>query len=148
MREFLPKTMVSSGRASKEVTRLVYKSAAELSNSYLDVLENSVAINVFKSSVYSTYLQPGALSNLVGGCQFRGVRLYGKVAFTYDLSKANFKVYYNRLPGNSDIAVSFVANNPDSCGKWQIVESWDSPNFTVAMVSNRENADLTFYTGY
>jgi hypothetical protein len=144
---------------TKSKGKLVYKPSEPLENILLDSLYTANLIEVFKvrsvnqfseqnTGVFSQFKSPGVISNLLVGCQAKGVFLYGKVAFTSDLGKANFRVYSNYNSSTSDLAVAFVRSGANSCGLWQIVDIWDNPNFLVALVRDKLKADFSFYTGY
>lgn len=54
-----------------------------------------------------------------GDCEWKGIKLYGKVQFVESFP---------------DINVEFVSSFPDKCGKWQEVSSF--PDFKIQVVSS------------
>jgi hypothetical protein len=117
----------------------------------LSPLSVAVKIDVFKArqNEYSWVPSPGVISKKIIDCNLRGKYLYGKVAFTSDLSTANFKVFNSYSSSQSDLGVVFVSEgNANSCGKWQIVDAWGNPDLQLALVADLQTADFVFYTGY
>lgn len=117
----------------------------------LSPLSVAVKIDVFKTrqNEYSWVPSPGVISKKIIDCNLRGKYLYGKVAFTSDLSTANFKVFNSYSSSQSDLEVVFVSEgNANSCGKWQIVDAWGNPDLQLALVADLQTADFVFYTGY
>ena len=117
----------------------------------LSPLYAALKIDVFKTrqNEYSWVPIPGVISKRIVDCNLRGKYLYGKVAFTSDLKAANFKVFNSYSSSQSDLGVVFVSEgNANSCGKWQIVDSWNNPDLQLALVSEPQTADFIFYTGY
>lgn len=54
-------------------------------------------------------------------CSFNGKKLYGKIQFVATPGEADIKVKI--VNSFADLKVRFVENSPNSCGKWQIVET-------------------------
>lgn len=143
-------TCIKSGK------RLVWAESKVLSPTtdetpLLSPLYAAVKIDVFKTkqNEYSWVPSPGVISKRIVNCNLRGKYLYGKVAFTTDLSTANFKVFYSYSSSQSDLGVVFVSEgNANSCGRWQIVDSWNNPDLQLALVAEPQTADFVFYTGY
>lgn len=63
-----------------------------------------------------------------GKCEYKGIRLYGKVKIVTSFPDIKIK-YVDAFP---DIKVKFVSSFPNSCGEWQEVNSF--PDFTVQVV--------------
>lgn len=65
-----------------------------------------------------------------GSCEFKGIKLYGKVQFV--TSFPDIKIQY--VTSFPDINVQWVTSFPDKCGKWQEVTSF--PDFKVQIVTS------------
>lgn len=65
-----------------------------------------------------------------GNCEYKGIKLYGKVQFVESFPDIKIK-YVESFP---DIKVKFVESFPDKCGEWQVVNSF--PDFKVQIVSS------------
>ncbi len=65
-----------------------------------------------------------------GNCEYKGIKLYGKVKFVESFPDIKIK-YVESFP---DIKVKFVESFPDDCGEWQIVNSF--PDFKVQVVTS------------
>lgn len=63
-------------------------------------------------------------------CEYKGIKLYGKVKFVTSFPDVKIK-YVTSFP---DIKVQFVSSFPDKCGKWKKVSSF--PDFKVQVVSS------------
>ncbi len=142
-------TCVKSGK------KLVWKKSPNSKNSATDILLSplytAAKIDVLKTrqNDYSFVPQPGAFTAKVSGCLLRSKNLYGKVTFTTDLTKATFKVFNTYNSSQADLKVVFVSYfEANSCGLWQLVESWDNPDLYLALVNDPKYADFSFYNGY
>ena len=65
-----------------------------------------------------------------GGCEWQGIKLYGKVQFVN--SFPDIKIQY--VESFPDIKVKFVESFPGDCGEWQKVSSF--PDFKVQVVES------------
>ncbi len=65
-----------------------------------------------------------------GNCEWKGIKLYGKVKFV--TSFPDIKIQY--VSSFPDIKVKFVSSFPDDCGEWQEVSSF--PDFKVQVVTS------------
>lgn len=63
-------------------------------------------------------------------CEYKGIKLYGKVKFVTSFPDIKIK-YVTSFP---DIKVQFVSSFPDRCGKWKKVSNF--PDFKVQVVSS------------
>ena len=142
-------TCVKSGK------KLVWKKSLNSNTSETDILLSplytAVKIDVLKTrqNDYSFVPQPGAFTTKISGCLLRNRNLYGKVTFTTDLRKATFKVFNTYDSSQADLKVVFVSYfQANSCGLWQLVDTWDKPDLYLAMVNDSKYADFSFYNGY
>jgi len=152
------KTYSVSGKkfiCTKSGKKLVWKQSINSSNSDADILLSplytALKIDVLKTreNDYSYVPQPGAFTAKVSGCTLKSRNLYGKVTFTTDLTKATFKVFNTYNSSQADLKVVFVSYfEANSCGLWQLVESWDNPDLYLALVNDPKHADFSFYNGY
>lgn len=65
-----------------------------------------------------------------GKCEYKGIRLYGKVEFVDHFADIKIK-YVDHFP---DIKVKMVDHFPDDCGKWKEVDHF--PDFKVQVVEH------------
>lgn len=65
-----------------------------------------------------------------GSCEYKGIKLYGKVKFVTSFPDIKIK-YVDSFP---DLKVKFVSSFADDCGEWQQVTSF--PDFKVQIVNS------------
>ncbi len=67
---------------------------------------------------------------IAGNCEYKGIKLYGKVQFVTSFPDIKIK-YVKSFP---DIKVKWVTSFPDKCGLWQ--ETTSFPAFKVQIVES------------
>jgi hypothetical protein len=111
-REYLPKFGNSKAFAGAAFVKQVYRSQADLMSDYASVLNEAIG-----SGSVSGGSGVGASSKL-GGCMFKGKKLFGKVQVVdyFPDIKVQLVDYF------PDLRVQKVDYFPNSCGKWQFVD--------------------------
>ena len=77
-----------------------------------------------------------------GNCEYKGIKLYGKVKFVDSFEDIRIKY----VDSFEDINVQFVSSFPNSCGQWQKVDNFE--DIRVKVVDSFEDLDVRIVNSF
>ncbi len=131
-REYLPKIGNSKAFAGTPFVKQVYRSQSDLMSDYASVLNDAIGGGLGSSS------SGVGSSSKLGGCMFKGKKLYGKVQIVdyFPDIKVQIVDYF------PDLKVQKVDYFPNSCGKWQFVDYF--PDIKIQFVDYFPDVKIQF----
>ena len=124
-REYLPKYGTLKAYSTPAFVKQVYESQADLSVDYASAI-NNVINGVIQNNIDNGLNSSSKLAN----CMFNGKRLFGRVQLVNSFADLTAQV----VTSFSDLRVQEVSSFPNSCGQWQLVNSF--PDITIQIVNS------------
>lgn len=131
-REYLPKIGNSTAFAGAAFVKQVYRNRTDLLSDY-----DSTINDLFSGGASTGGSSTGSGSKL-GGCMFKGKKLYGKVQIVDYFPDIKVQVV-DYFP---DLKVQKVDYFPSSCGKWQFVDYF--PDIKIQFVDYFPDVKIQF----